>query len=374
MFPPWKDGRIFNSYDSLPGQDEHEGGCQKEDLDRTSRRDQVRLGILWLVAGVAALVSLMLTLRAYLLPSLYGVCQNPAVRQEWRTLSSDQQLHYIDAVSCLMRQPSAVDPRTSLYDDFIYTHLKAGSYSHYAAAFLAWHRLFIHHYEQTLKSACGFKGQLPYWDWTLDWDDLSSSPVWDVVYGFGGDGSAEGEVVLQNGRCVTDGPFANSIRAYKAIRGEGDHVAHEVSFDPHCLSRGFKNDSLLDTLQSLVSPSSVQEVLAQSNYEAFFEAFETGAHNAIPQFISGDFLSFGAPNDPVFWLHHTQVDRLWWLWQQQEPDTRLKQFGGPTRDFRYTDGGNGSSLQDNLPMAGLFGEQSVAEVMNAENGILCYRY
>ena len=74
------------------------------------------------------------------------------------------------------------------------------------------------------------------------------------------------------------------------------HVSHEVVFQSHCLTRGFRNDSMIDTLQSLVSPIYVEETLSQPDYLAFFKAFETGAHNAIPQFVSGDFLSFTAPN------------------------------------------------------------------------------
>lgn len=28
---------------------------------------------------------------------------------------------------------------------------------------------------------------------------------------------------------------------------------------------------------------------------------------------AGDF--FSSPNDPVFFMHHTMVDQLWWIWQ-----------------------------------------------------------
>lgn len=30
-----------------------------------------------------------------------------------------------------------------------------------------------------------------------------------------------------------------------------------------------------------------------------------------------------SPNDPVFFLHHCNVDRLWWQWQQNHPDAVL---------------------------------------------------
>jgi tyrosinase len=33
-------------------------------------------------------------------------------------------------------------------------------------------------------------------------------------------------------------------------------------------------------------------------------ALENGPHNNIPTGIQGDFSSFTAPNDPIFFLHH----------------------------------------------------------------------
>jgi tyrosinase len=36
-----------------------------------------------------------------------------------------------------------------------------------------------------------------------------------------------------------------------------------------------------------------------------------------------------SPGDPVFFLHHAWLDRLWWLWQSQDPETRLAEVGGP---------------------------------------------
>ena len=88
-------------------------------------------------------------------------CQNPTTRREWRSLNASQQQDYINAIQCLMSKPSQLEPETYRYDDFVYTHTKEGTTSHYAAAFLAWHRFFIHLYEKALKNECGFQGSLP---------------------------------------------------------------------------------------------------------------------------------------------------------------------------------------------------------------------
>ena len=30
-----------------------------------------------------------------------------------------------------------------------------------------------------------------------------------------------------------------------------------------------------------------------------------------------------SPGDPIFYFHHTALDRIWWIWQMQDPDKRL---------------------------------------------------
>lgn len=135
-----------------------------------------------------------------------------------------------------------------------------------------------------------------YWDWTLDWQDLRSSPVWDTQTGFGGDGDPGGDVVTHNGRCVRSGPFADMVRAYSATSSGHSHHSDHVNLQPHCLSRGFATGDLLEKIRPLISPQTVSDTLKQRDYFSFFAKFETGSHNAIPQFIHGDFLTFTAPN------------------------------------------------------------------------------
>lgn len=37
---------------------------------------------------------------------------------------------------------------------------------------------------------------------------------------------------------------------------------------------------------------------------------------------------FASPGDPAFYLIHAQIDRLWSIWQAQDPANRLNQVGG----------------------------------------------
>jgi tyrosinase len=80
--------------------------------------------------------------------------------------------------------------------------------------------------------------------------------------------------------------------------------------------------------------------------------------------------------DPVFYLHHTQLDRLWWEWQQIDPTSRLYQFLGPTRNFQLFRNQTAldSSLDDKLYYGELDSAIQVKDVMSTETELLCYVY
>ena len=75
--------------------------------------------------------------------------------------------------------------------------------------------------------------------------------------------------------------------------------------------------------------------------------------------------------DPIFFLHHVQVDRLWYLWQQEKPEVRNTQFGGPKTRAKDTPE---ATLQNVLPYLGLAPDIMVSEVMTTQNSQLCYVY
>lgn len=211
-----------------------------------------------------------------------------------------------------------------------------------------------------------------YWDWTLDWEDLRSAPIWSPTLGFGGDGDLNSPETVGHGRCVTDGAFAHLKPLF--------YASH---YQPHCLSRGFSEFSGRDA-----RPEAVEEIMKQNEYEKFFLAVENGPHNVVPVGVRGDFYSFTAPYglsaglilkltglmcspaDPVFFLHHAQLDRLWWLWQQRDIPRRLSEYHGRAS----TNGTIGATLQDVLTLKGLMSDISVSDIMDTEGGYLCYRY
>ncbi|XEV04882.1 hypothetical protein FSHL1_010169 [Fusarium sambucinum] len=302
-------------------------------------------------------------------------CIHPAKRKEWRQLSTNEKYGYIQAVICLSEKESLFEPGSSRYDDFAYMHVFEGTDTHYAAAFLPWHRYFIHTFEKALIEECEFHGSLPYWDWALDAHDLAASPIFDPSNGFGGNGSSVSAVQpkLFGGNCVMDGPFANATRHWQSkSNGHGFKILRNT----HCLSRGFQTGKKKSMLGNRVTATAINTVLGMPTYEEFVDGLEVQAHNSIPQFVQGDFYGLTAPNDPVFYLHHAQVDRLWWLWQQQDAENRANTYQGPERNVRVY--GNesliGSSLEDVISLGNVSKPVRVHDVMKTESQVLCYRY
>lgn len=100
-----------------------------------------------------------------------------------------------------------------------------------------------------------------------------------------------------------------------------------------------------------------------------------------------------SPADPLFYLHHTYLDYLWWQWQSVDLSTRLTDMTGqnvPTDtslliddDFVFPiatleenngDSGNETTLNHTLWMAGLVPNATIAEVMDLGGDLICAEY
>ncbi|KAH9231991.1 hypothetical protein K456DRAFT_1751177 [Colletotrichum gloeosporioides 23] len=277
-------------------------------------------------------MSAILTISSWSRDPQVASCRNPAIRREWRALTADGRKNFTDAVNCLSREPARWGPNGTVYDDFSLLHERIRSL------------YFLKAWESALKEHCDFKGQVPYWDWTMDWMDLAASSIWNNETGFGGDGEPESPLVVGGGRCVTDGPFSH----LRPIRYNRTYVEH-------CLARGFKTtDTSGRPLGPWFGPESIGKLMRSPSYREFEWEMENRLHNRIHRAVSGDFLAFADGNDPVFYLHHAQIDHLWGTHQR--------------------DSTGNATLPDILQFGGFMEDVSVSHVMDTQNKFLCYRY
>lgn len=299
-----------------------------------------------------------------------GTCSpgNLRIRQEWRTLSKAQRKSYIAAVQCLRTKPSLLDPvafpgSVSLFDDFVAIHLMQTLNIHLSGIFLTWHRYFTWAYEEKLRTACGYTGTVPYWEWGLDIANPAASPVFDGSdTSLGGNGNFiphQGLILTEpfnataliplppgtGGGCVTTGPFANmvvhigpvALAQYGTTATTG--VPDPLNDHARCLKRDLnpgvaaKYTSFLNTTSLILQNPTVEWFQAIMQADPRYVHGELGVHGGGHFTIGGDPGSdpFISPGDPAFFLHHSQVDRVYWIWQMLDFNNRKVSLSLPTR-------------------------------------------
>jgi len=280
----------------------------------------------WRVA--LALVGVLLT------PALArAACTEVRVRKEWRALSSAEHRSFFQAVKKLQVQPAQGQP--SKYDQLVKLYADHYETMSASAAFLPWHRHYLHVFEQELRQIAPTV-TLPYWDWSAHSQHPERAPVWgDNAFGGNGMGPAS---------CVV----ASAFKAYKP--------RYPVE---SCLKRSFSGGT---TIADLPSAEELRTVLNQSaTYDSMRRAIE-GSQGSVHIYIGGHMATMYAPNDPLFFLHHAFVDKLWADWQTLEPEHRTA-YGGEKKN------GSLATLQDTLPG---FPESTVQSVIKTQS--LCYTY
>jgi len=157
---------------------------------------------------------------------------------------------------------------------------------------------------------------VPYWNWGLGGDAETFALFADDRMGPMGAGSAQTGL-------VTAGYFALNSNAFNPL-GWSVHPALRP------INAALTRRTVLDTaLSPTVLPgsppwptaSSVNAVLSLGSYSQFRPGLEWPPHGIVHVRIGGDMSTMRSPNDPLFWLHHAQVDRLWAKWQRDHPGT-----------------------------------------------------
>ncbi|PNS17318.1 Tyrosinase [Sphaceloma murrayae] len=325
-------------------------------------------------------------------------------RREWHTLAKFEKLSYIAAVRCLQSLPSrmsdTVPGARTRYDDFVATHMQQTLSIHNNGIFLAWHRYYTYAYEQALVNECGYRGTQPY----LNWGKLASDPLGAPVFD-GSPTSISGNGAYRNnsgiglpspdnvqllippykgGDCITSGPFKNYQANLGPVRANYPYVeqnpqADGLGYNPRCLRRDinpFASASLYDQNTTDLITNSLDLATFQTTLNGDPAKQMLGVHAAGHFMIGGDPAAdfYASPGDPFFFLHHAQVDRVWWIWQNQDLANREQIVSGtitnrnipPSRDARL----------DDVIDLGVLAEKkyTLGESMSTVKGPFCYIY
>jgi tyrosinase len=222
-----------------------------------------------------------LTIGAFALRKVHGFgaqSQTP-LRKSINGLSASDPLvkNYAKAVSIMKNNMHATDPRNwtqqaKIHNDFC---------PHDNWWFLPWHRAYLFYFENVCRDVLQDPSfALPYWDWTqlsripdpfLD----QQSPLWDGTRDKGGQIQLGQEIV--------------GSRVISGLIGSG---------------------ALVDLFSSPTSGDAQREHVSAGTLEGT-------PHNGVHGTILGDMGAYMSPLDPIFWLHHCNVDRIWASWAKQ---------------------------------------------------------
>ncbi|XP_076453372.1 hemocyanin 2-like [Babylonia areolata] len=186
---------------------------------------------------------------------------------------------------------------------------------HGSPTFPHWHRLYVEQVENELLEH-GSAVSLPYWDWCQDFSEIPKLLGMPTYY---------------DSRTHTK--EINPFFSWKVSDTE-EHTTRDPRYDL------FDHQYFLDN---------VLLALEQTSYCDFEVQFEI-VHNALHMFVGGrgkysmstlDYTSY----DPMFYLHHANVDRIWAIWQAlqkyrglpfDETDCALNLMASPLHPFDDT--------------------------------------
>jgi hypothetical protein len=209
--------------------------------------------------------------------------------------------------------------------------------------FLPWHRGYLLHFEETCRQLSGDADfALPYWDWTSHprvpdalFDDVLTPthalyeesfdtfrPEFEPAISdlWNGLAVAQRDQLKLRGY-TSPGDIWAKLESYFSIRDEARKPTRD-------------KPDLPDWALVEVGPERVAAALAPKRFEDFGSSptdhhhlrgtqstLEAGPHNNIHNALGGGpglMSELLAPVDPIFWLHHANVDRLWDLWTRRE--------------------------------------------------------
>lgn len=272
------------------------------------------------------LFGMSIALFAILMTFMLNSCENNTdevryVRKNIHSPEAQSDVEALNKALAIMRSKNCEDPTSWYYQgsihwvpDTIYTQNLCGSYNNISDLkeawdncthskgseihFLVWHRLYIHHFEKIVRKLSGKKDfALPYWDYTNTENTKLNRSLHPL--------------------------FTNkSSSLYESCRFDSLNMGYPISGE---------------TERAL----SIDKLFQYTTYEGFNHAIDAAPHGAMHDYcgagndttgllkfnnpITGSVTSTGlmgwvptAAFDPIFWTHHSNIDRLWQQWTNSQ--------------------------------------------------------
>jgi tyrosinase len=186
--------------------------------------------------------------------------------------------------------------------------------AHSGPVFLPWHRFMLLLLELQLQRVLEDpEAGLPYWDWAADGDlpeaEQPTTTLWSPD-GIGGTGFP-----------VLDGPFTGAAfpvliesDRFGGLRQTRRGLLRDLAVDVTTLPTSSEVDAALDEKDFDADPWDRSSAGFRNRLEGWEPFPGPGLHNRVHVWVGGDMAPATSPNDPVFYLNHCNVDRIWESW------------------------------------------------------------
>jgi tyrosinase len=258
-----------------------------------------------------------------------------ASRQEIHTLVNDTERwnQFVDAAHAIKAN--------GIYDHLVAVHQAAANTdrmagytnaAHFGPSFLPWHRVFLNMYERALQIAANDTTlAIPYWDWTID--HKGGAATLSTIFNSQFLGSPVDGAVKDGAFCTIDNNGSalcpESGRSWP-VRLDGPNLNRTIIFENYAELPSDEN--MMDLLRMrtydvapyhpfnrngdiVMNTRSFRVALEGWSRPANWTGSDSRLHNGVHVWMGGSMLPMTSPNDPVFYMHHANVDRLWSLWE-----------------------------------------------------------
>lgn len=87
-----------------------------------------------------------------------------------------------------------------------------------------------------------------------------------------------------------------------------------------------------------------------TSYTSVWNCIEGSIHGGGHAGVGEEMLNpISSPGDPLFYMHHTWLDKVWWEWQEANPSKRLKDIGGNNKMSPSLANGIFGNRPDDMP-------------------------
>ena len=297
------------------------------------------------------------------------------IRRNIATVSKEERDRFRDAILALGSRlfPGAktdsVPGGVSYW--FKQDEIHDSTHVHFCPAFLPWHRELMNRFEGMLQEIDP-QLSLHYWDWTADPQALTDSdgnPLNLFTADFMGNAIGPGstEIEIGNPWNAATGKFYGGPGPFR------DDPGGTPADPPQLVTRQ------VGALGPLIPPADEHTLLGALDFVAFDDQMEGGGVNVHGQghtYIGGDLLDpHTSFRDPFVFLMHSNIDRLWAMWQRQpghperlDPAQVYKAQSSGRNGFENTKGGDRTTIDP--PGVPQTGDNSVTPFLRPWWGIL----